>query len=75
MSRQCLHVRTKHGVHGVHDSPSQSIAVYVLATRTATLPNVHVCLDLRKRSLRVVWLIHWLLGRETTGLRKLGLGL
>ena len=35
----------------VRSRPSRSVAVRVLATRTALLPSVHVCLDLRKRSL------------------------
>ena len=63
----------------VHSSPSRSVAVCLLATslatRTAQLRGVHVCLDLRNAVSAWVWLIHWLLGLETTGLRKLGLGL
>jgi hypothetical protein len=51
-SRRWLHVRTKPR-HGVHSRPSRSVAIGVLATRTALLPGVHVCMDLRERSLGV----------------------
>ena len=39
--------------HSVHGSPSRSVAIYVLATRTALLPGVDVCLDLPKCSVGV----------------------
>lgn len=58
----------------MHGRPSRSVAICVLATRSALLPGVDVCLELRKPSLGVGLAYRLATRREATSLRELGLG-